>query len=256
MDSRNTDLPAVTQNLRIAVRNIDKTHKLPTFNLFDPAQKKTTWTQRKKVGASGQTNGQYAGYSKSIDIKQGLKGSNQRLTAYHEFGHFIDDNFLGVISQGFSKNNIYGSQIGSRAVSAKRLDAASALGSQGQTKLKKLMDFIKGTDSYFTLINPASVKKYSAGYVNYVSSDVELFARAYAQYVAEKSNDEPLQAFLRTLRNGNEGYMPTSQWSAAEMKDMVPLFDDMFEELVKANNFNTVLTPYKIIWYDRTRPVH
>jgi len=166
------------------------------------------------------------------------------MTAYHEFGHYIDDNYFGVPSGGFG-----GGKFGSEASTSKlwsspeRLKRSSALGVEGNAKMKKLMDFIKDTGSYKTLISDASHTRYSTAYVNYVSSDVELFARSYAQYIAEKSKDSEVLSFMDQITKGRASYMPTSQWTKAEMKEMVPLYDDLFNELAKQSSVNAGLTP-------------
>lgn len=166
------------------------------------------------------------------------------MTSYHEFGHYIDDNYFGMPSRGFGQGK-YGSEVSQSQLwsSPERLKQSSALGVEGNAKMKKLMDFIKNTDSYKTLINDASVSRYSAGYVNYVSSDVELFARSYAQYVAEKAKDTEVLNFMEQIVKGRANYMPTSQWTKAEMKEMVPLYDDLFNELAKQSSVNAGLTP-------------
>ena len=238
------DTAAVTANIRTAIKNLDRSHTLPTWNLWQRNSNKSNWFQRKKIGRNGNTNGQYSGQYKSVEIKQGLRKANQRMTAYHEFGHYIDDNYFGVPSGGFG-----GGKFGSEASTSKlwsspeRLKRSSALGVEGDAKMKKLMDFIKDTDSYKTLISDASHTRYSTAYVNYVSSDVELFARSYAQYIAEKSKDTEVLSFMDQITKGRASYMPTSQWTKAEMKKMVPLYDDLFNELAKQSSVNAGLTP-------------
>lgn len=157
------------------------------------------------------------------------------MTAYHEFGHYVDHQFLGMRAGGFGSSPS-GTTVARGFSSPERL-AKGPLGTEGIEKLKTLMKHIKDTDSYKTLTSSTSKSKFGKTYVEYVSSDEELFARAFAQYVAEKANDKPLQAFMRSLRGGTESYMPTSQWSTLEMKDMIPLFDDLFEELAKQSTF-------------------
>jgi SPP1 gp7 family putative phage head morphogenesis protein len=238
------DKATVTKNLRDAIKNLDRAHTLPTWNLWNSTSNKSSWFQRNKIGRNGNTNGQYTGNFKSIEVKQSLQRANQRMTAYHEFGHYVDDNFMGMPSMGFGPGK-FGSEASQSKIwgNPDRLTRSSPLGVKGDAKMKKLMNFIKESDSYKTLASKATSDRYGAAYVNYVTSDVELFARAYAQYIAEKSKDTEVLNFMLQIRNGRASYIPTSQWTTAEMKDMVPLFDDLFKELGKQSSVNAGLTP-------------
>ncbi len=64
-------------------------------------------------------------------------------------------------------------------------------------------------------------------YLDYLLSPEELFARAYAQYIASRSEDPEMLEELDRRREEHEGGYP-QQWPDAEFAPIAGAFDAMF----------------------------
>lgn len=135
--------------------------------------------------------------NKAASIGVSAKGSWPRLTAVHEIGHFIDHQALHTAGRFASE------------------DPASGLGS--------IISLLRATPTFAALRN--------APKPSYWQSGRELFARAYAQYIAIRSQHPALLAELRKCQ-GNP-YQPWRQWSDAEFAPIALEID----ALLKSKNW-------------------
>lgn len=67
-----------------------------------------------------------------------------------------------------------------------------------------------------------------AAYILYLSEGHEMFARAYAQYVATRSDDDVLKGQLRLNQKEAESEKFPRQWSDEEFETIADRFDDLF----------------------------
>lgn len=164
---------------------IDEIHSLPSG---------VREVQIKK--ASGATT--VGSYSPSEGIiKVSDKGSHPLMTTAHEFGHYIDHHVFGGGKDG---KNIFGTD----GEAGTDQELKSFLSACRESKAYKQIDAVRRLDSKAAPygIN-GDVEKALRGwgeknrYGAYLQRPRELWARAYAQYVAEKSSSEAMKKELR-----------------------------------------------------------
>jgi hypothetical protein len=132
--------------------------------------------------------------SEAVQIGIKPDGSWPALTTAHELGHFLDHQVLGTGGKWGSAN--------SEALAAFR---AAVEGSETVKTIQAL---------------PESIGAYWL-------TKHELWARAYAQYVATRSGDATLLAQLEKARGGLQ---PWRQWSDADFKPIAEAIDALFRE--------------------------
>ncbi len=132
--------------------------------------------------------------SEAVQIGIKPDGSWPALTTAHELGHFLDHQVLGTGGKWGSAN--------SEALAAFR---AAVEGSETVKTIQAL---------------PESIGAYWL-------TKHELWARAYAQYVATRSGDATLLAQLDKARGGLQ---PWRQWSDADFKPIAEAIDALFRE--------------------------
>jgi len=143
---------------------------------------------------------------KPVGITLSLAGETPELTAVHESGHFID---------------LY------------------ALGNWGQSAFKtgyadELNKVIKGTKAFkrqADLLSGSRTSKYiDMKHIRYLNKDEELFARAYAQYIASSSGDKVLLKQLNGIVATKYNRVYNAQWSKTDFKQVRKAFDSLFKE--------------------------
>ena len=137
---------------------------------------------------------------KSINVSP--HADNKNLTFAHEIGHFIDYKGIGKPGQM--------SSIQSPIVNKWR---EAVLESKQYNYLVKLRDTVK---------DPESLE-----HLYYLLDMDELWARSYAQYVAQKSGDAVL---LKELENDLKQYK-LYQWNKKDFEGILKAFDEIFTEL-------------------------
>lgn len=93
--------------------------------------------------------------------------------------------------------------------------------------IKPLMDAIQGSEAI------AAVKqlRLTPGGRAYLLSNREMFARAYAQYIATRGSCVPAKAWLDAVRAGKTGYIPVTQWADEDFAPIAAAFDELFINL-------------------------
>jgi hypothetical protein len=132
-------------------------------------------------------------------------GDHQTLTTLHEMGHKID--FEAIVL-----TNKYGG-----IEHEWNLPAAAAR--------RKLLAALKASDSVKEIAGSA---QFSVAMKQYALSDVELFARAYAQYIAVRSASA---AALADLARERASFRRPLQWSDEEFAALALLMDDVLRAL-------------------------
>lgn len=125
-----------------------------------------------------------------VEIKISTSSSHPTLTTLHEIGHFIDHDGLGMKGSKESRRP------GSEMLSV--LEAAA--GSKSIQHMAASMPF--------------SMRRY------YLSPE-EIWARAYSQYIIEKSGDPVAVAELRAVTDG-------TQWDQEDFRPIAEAIDELF----------------------------
>ena len=148
----------------------------------------------------GSTNGEYASWSD--DIKT-YKEASIPLTLTHEMGHWMDNRGFRGIPEAVAP------------LRSKRSYASHSPLFKKFIKLAKNSNKIKEIKSAYLLSKSKT----------YLTSNHEIFARAYAQYIATKSKNPEMLAVLRSRQGKPEdgkGY--PDQW---DDDDFVPLYEEI-----------------------------
>lgn len=183
------------QSIITAIKAIDKVHDdgvLPSIPVT-ASRKKTSLG----VFTSTRQGGQIV--AKSIEVKG--SGKWPALTAAHEAGHFLDLEGIG----------------------AKGSFATDKTGPiQKVIETARSSDAIKGIQKL-----QADSKGRTRRYYNYLLSPEEIWARAYAQFIAEESGDAILGKDLEAARSAQEH----RQWKTADFKPIATEIRNMFKQM-------------------------
>ena len=134
--------------------------------------------------------------------------SSAELTFVHEFGHYLDFEAFGTPGSSASRGN----------------------------DMSDVMDTIRATDHYQRLdgmrgatTDPAELRD-----LNYLLDDAELFARAYSQWVAERSMDPMLLSQLDGYRlpvtDRELAFRRDYVWPDEDFAPVAAAFDDLFRD--------------------------
>lgn len=147
-----------------------------------------------------------------IKITVSRYGTHPELTLAHEVGHFLD--YSGIGSAGR-----FASQV--EVVMSDWWDVV-----RKSSAIRELMEMRqKGSYLRNGIKYPVDRR-----YVDYLLSNHEIWARAYAQYIAMKSGDKAMLDGLDRVRNyGGPGGL--SQWTDADFAPIMKAIDDLFEKL-------------------------
>jgi predicted Zn-dependent protease len=147
------------------------------------------------------------GLDNPVKISLSRSGDHQALTLLHEIGHFLDNS-------GF--DTVWSSM---RPTGQANGIMKAALNSDWFTSLlQRYNEFNRRT------VNDAVRIAIDRKYVSYLASSREIFARAYAQYIATKSGDQVLLSQLGKLQNSP---FPT-QWTDKDFLPIMEEFDQLF----------------------------
>lgn len=140
------------------------------------------------------SSGYYA--SRSSEIKWGKKGLWAQQIV-HEIGHKID--FEALPGQGL-------------------------LHRQPWPEVKAFWEAVNKSAAVADLRRPEHYKDFTRKYMRYLNEPVELWARAYAQFIAEESGNPRLVESIQKRRDNYPGYPPSSQWTS---EDFAPIRESM-----------------------------
>lgn len=146
------------------------------------------------------TKGHYNGR----EIKVGKSAGHQLCQAVHEIGHFLDHR--GVPGAGFTSESLLPGD----------MDA--------------VMTAIRASAAYTSLRDDPDYQR-NRKYRRYQMKSVELWARAYTQFIAEESGHLDMQAELQKRREGKTGYWKDSQWEASDFAPIRTAIRDLFVKL-------------------------
>lgn len=154
-------------------------------------------------------------WREALDIRLSSKiGDHRHLTLAHEVGHWLDHIGLG-------SGSAWGTAKGIRSKEMQAVfDAMDA--TERVQGIRKALDagFVVGADG-----EPAKMSGRVRAHYEYLMQPVELWARAYSQYVAARSGDSILGAELDLVRGRGEA---TGQWSDKDFKSVQGAIDLLF----------------------------
>lgn len=160
---------------------------------------------------SKQYNGAYThlAYSgKPVDIKFNGRGEHPELTLAHEIGHFIDHQGIEAGKYGSQESTLFQGWV----------DAV-----QNSSPVKTLTAMREGPDR----------NSYNQSHIEYLLRPREIWARSYAQYITERSEDPILIEQLTAILNTNKGARSPYpyQWPKSEFEPIAQSIDQLFLKL-------------------------
>lgn len=196
---------------------IDKIHtdgRLPKLKV-KPSKAKTYYGQYSHNGPR---------YEISIsDFPQGTEDDHPELTYVHEVGHFLDNTVL----RNPDGRDRYGSQQKDTANPKMRALVKALDNSEAIQDFKDMADGKK--NAWGEPVEPGKFVYLDRDTLDYHLRPREQLARAYAQYIADKSGDKKLRDQLdRQRRPGT--YMNNRQWTDEDFAPIRSAFDDLFRE--------------------------
>lgn len=155
-----------------------------------------------KAGASDYGAYTSSGYeTKGIEVNTDAdKVGIASFAAVHEIGHFLDHKLVGAVGT-WGHEGRFGEKW---RAAVQKTEAYKAIQKNAKASL------------------PPPNKKMAV----YLAKEQEVFARAFAQYIAVKTNDPLLMRGLRKDR----GSSTSKYWSDAEFKTLIPVLDELFAE--------------------------
>lgn len=164
------------------------------------------------------TLGAYSTGPMGVRIRVSRYGNHPELTMAHETGHFIDDRGIGTPGVFASASD---------ALLQEWRDAVDA--SDSVNELKALMTK-KSVPALLT--NGATVMRMiDHDHVEYLLSRHELFARSYAQYVANRSGHAVLLGQLEGILNDTSNPYRLRQWSNHDFDAIARAIDNLMVKL-------------------------
>jgi hypothetical protein len=154
-------------------------------------------------------------YNRGGQIGLSQIADHPELTLAHEIGHFIDHR--GFFGQGMSSE-------ASDALSAWRTAVMKT------PEIKNLFDIAAGKRNHIYAKHGVS---FDANHVEYLLRTREIWARSYAQWIAQKSSDTVLMRQLNImLKNQQKSVVKyTYQWQPENFKDVASAIDDVFSQI-------------------------
>lgn len=162
--------------------------------------------------------GQYAfrPNGEPVDIQLSRYGDHPELTAAHETGHFIDHQGIGKAGE-FS--SIADGLLDEWRQAVRGSQAIQRLGELTGKRLVSLTSPAGATRDYLV----------DSRYVRYLLDPREVWARSYAQYIAQRGGSALLKRQLADELQST-GVYPT-QWSADDFKPIAEAIDRLFRKL-------------------------
>jgi hypothetical protein len=170
---------------------------------------------------SARTNGEFrfTASGRAVDIQVTKTGTHPITTTLHEIGHFLEFSGIPRGPQGtreFSDRPEFKEWM----ESVKSSEAFRGLRKLAATKTL-LIEKPDGTKLNYTV---------DRAYAKYLLQPEELWARAYAQYIAKKSGSQVIMDQIDLERNENSIYA-IRQWSDSDFEPILKSIDSMFAAL-------------------------
>lgn len=198
--------PRARPQLQRAVEAIESVHRVPA-ELADLEVR-----QVPRRGASTRTQGRFAWNRTTGASRMETRGTTTALTQVHELGHAIDYRHFGG-----------GQDVHTRG--AVRPRPSARVPGRAPGGMEDWWDAVTSSRAVQSL---PSVNA-PAAYRQYLLLSEELWARAYAQWIALRSGDATLMDEINAIRSGrSHGRVPASQWEDDDFEPIARALDELF----------------------------
>lgn len=199
---------AIRKKAETALVEIDKVHG-------DGELKNIPIRKMSSVSTHGSFASTWAGAP--VEIKLSTRATDPEFTMVHEMGHYLDLHALG--KPGRFESEIAGSSVNKVIQKAKGTDLAKAL--------QKILD------DGAIVFGGKRIKASSAliKHVQYLLDPKELWARAYSQFVAKRSQSGVLLKGVQSRIARAESTGVLTQWLDADFADLEQAIEDLMIEV-------------------------
>lgn len=143
-----------------------------------------------------------------VKIEISTKGTSQEMTFAHELGHYLDLFATGKTQTSYTSEKLNNDEMSSIMAAIKSTDT-----------IKKIVDKSNEALPFDAL-----------DYLEYLLRPREMWARAYAQYIAVKSQDSLMIKQLEILQNDVIFKTVQTQWNDNEFKSIIQEIDKYFSD--------------------------
>ena len=207
--------PAVSEALTVSARDAKRIPALRMLEIINQVHgdgtlpkiplRASTAKDKMRPGVQGQYryNGVVEGHpesDKATEIVIKGSGAGKEMTIVHEIGHYLDHK--GLSGKGMSSE-----------------DRDHAVG--------KIISALQQTETMRAPLRSAAQMTMNRVHINYWTRRREIWARAYAQYIANKSGDAEMRKQLTEMQ-GEEYYR---QWTDEEFLPVQNMIDELFRGL-------------------------
>ena len=207
--------PAIRRPAQQGIAGIAKVHRLPNP---PPAISVTAPLVEQSGIRASYFFGTGSGFGANVYSPRGGKPATRRIELsrtggdafgfVHEFGHHLDHTFFGSAGTG------------SKACGSARASSP---------EMRELMTAISRSKAHANLTN---MKRHGFAHEKrgaaYMLEPHELFARAYSQYVAQRSKDRRLISGLDERLSSRNTVAQHAQWQGSDFKPIAMAFDRLF----------------------------
>ena len=190
--------------------------------------------------AGTRTMGQFTYNARSREPKRitvSSRGRHPAMTFAHEAGHFLDHQTLGPAPGSWgSQNSVATALNAGRGLSSDEMKAL--LATLRETEAVKSLQAMRGVwRTEIEHIDPVTGERrlepvrVDGRFVSYLLDDKEIFARAYAQYIATKSGDARMLRELDEMRTLMEEQVYPTQWSDEDFGPVAGAFDTLLRAM-------------------------
>lgn len=157
----------------------------------------------------------YTGKAEKIALS--VNAPAPEITVAHEMGHYLDAYSIG-------KKNSFGSR-------QKDSPAWKVVEAAKETESIKKIESILEAGTIFRDGADQILSEWLEDHLKYLLQPHEIFARSYAQYIAQKSGSSVMKSALEKAigMDANKGYL--HQWSETDFKKIAEAMDEMMVEL-------------------------
>lgn len=154
---------------------------------------------------------------KALRITLSNKAVNPELTIAHEMGHYLDLHSIGTKGKWNSMQK--DSPVKKVIAVAEQSDAI--------INIKKILQ-----DGFITIKgNKIRLSPKFKSHLQYLVHPKEIWARSYAQYIAEKSQSETMLNGLKDLAEREKSFGYSHQWDNSDFESISTAIDEMMQEL-------------------------
>lgn len=111
------------------------------------------------------------------------------------------------------------------------LPGLGRLSAKDWPEVKAFWKAVKASEAYAGIHSADQLKRFDRKYMRYIQEEREIWARAYAQFIAEESGNTRLSESIAERLGGARGYPSASQWETGDFAPIREAMKSIFQRL-------------------------